>query len=286
MKGLLIVLAVAVAAFAQGNREDMASPGTVNYIEGQVTLNGQELSAKSAEASVAGPNQVISTADGYAEILLTPGAFLRVGHNSEVRFLSAGLASVDLQLNRGEAIVEVSDLVKGSKLEVITGDVRTQIEKKGLYDFDANQRSVRVLDGKAEVRAASGETTLKKGDQVLLASDQPLKKRSFELKPAESEPLYVWNKVRSHAESQANVDAANAIAASGGYGPGWYWNPFWSSYAFVPGWGFYSPGFVYGGGWGFRGGHWGHGYHGRGFHGGHGGFHGGHGGFHGGGHHR
>jgi hypothetical protein len=248
-----------VAVPARSGR--MASPGTVNYIEGNVTLNGDPLSAGSVGSTVVGPNQVIATSNGYAEVLLNPGAFLRIGHNSEVRMISAGLANVQLQASRGSAMVESADPVKGSTLEVLVNGAATRIERGGLYAFDADGQSVRVLDGKVQVRRADAETTLKKGDEVLLASDQPLKKRDFSVKAAQGEPLYVWSKVRSRMEAESNVRTANLIVANGGwYGPGWYWNPFWSGYAFLPGagiwnspfgWGFYSPRFVYATPWAY-----------------------------------
>ena len=235
--------------------ERMASPGTVNYIEGQVTLTGEPISDRSVGSAVVGPNQVIATGNGYAEVLLSPGAFLRLGHNSGVRMISAGLADIQLQVNRGSAMVESADPVKGSTLEVIVNGAVTRIERGGLYAFDADAQSIRVLDGKAQVRQGDQVTTLKKGDEVLLTSEKPLKKRDFSAKSAESEPLYVWSKVRSQEEAQANLHAAKVIVAGGGwYGPGWYWDPFWSGYAFLPGvgiwnnpfgWGFYSPRAIY-----------------------------------------
>lgn len=271
----------------------MAVPGTVNYVEGQVMLNGQALPPRSAEPVVVGPNQVINTSEGYVEILLTPGAFLRVGHNSEIRLINAGLTGVNLQLDRGSAMIEAADLVKGSDLEVAVNGAKTRIEQKGLYAFDADQRSVKVLDGKAVVMESAGETTLKKGDAVLLASERPLKKRDFAIKAAETDPLYIWSKVRSEDESRANVNLASTISVNGGwYGPGWYWNPFWADYAFLPGagflyspfgWGYYAPGFAYYGGFYGRG-FYGHGVYGhvggigagvRSFSAGGGGFHGG-----------
>ena len=171
--------------------ERMASPGTVNYIEGNVTLDGDSLSGRSVGSAVVGPNQVIATGNGYAEVLLSPGAFLRIGHDSEVRMISAGLANIQLEVTHGSAMVESADPVKGSALEVIMNGATTQIERGGLYVFDVNGQSVRVLDGKAQVRQSAGETTLKKGDEVLLASEKPLKKRDFSVKSAESDPLYV-----------------------------------------------------------------------------------------------
>jgi uncharacterized membrane protein YgcG len=274
-----------------GQPSTMPRPGTVNYLEGQVSINGTNLQPSASGATVLQPNEVISTRQGYAEVLLTPGAFLRIGNNSEARMISAGLADMRLELVHGSAMVEVAQLIKGTNMAVTMNGMVTQIADKGLYDFDTNQQFARVLDGKAKI----AQTTLKKGDEVVFSGTAPLKKRDFDSKAAKADPLYVWSKVRSENESAANVDAANRVAVYGGwYGPGWYWDPFWSSYAFVPGWGilgspfgwgFYSPGFVYAAPYGGRG------YYGRGFRGGMngvhaaGGMHSGMGGFHGGGGH-
>jgi hypothetical protein len=311
---LSILLATAGLGAAQTNTPAQAPamplPGAVNYVEGQASLNGQSLTRQSVGSAVLEPNQVLETGQGYAEVLLTPGTFLRVGHDSEVRMLSAGLANTKVGVVHGSAMIEAAQLVKGTELSVSMDGVTARIEQKGLYDFDANRRSVEVLDGKAKVGNDSRETTLKKGNEVLLGSAKPLKKRDFDLNTAETQPLYVWSKVRSEDEAAANVNMASNVAAYGGwYGPGWYWDPYWDSYAFMPafgmlyspfGWGFYSPGFAYAApyfGYGYFGhGHFAHGTYARAFHGGGfhagmsgvhaaGGFHGGMGGFHGGGGH-
>lgn len=255
---LAVLIATSLTAFAQTSASQnestqqlrMASPGAINYVEGQATLDGQALTAESVGSEVAKPNQAIATTNGYVEVLLTPGTFLRIGHDSGVRLKSASLAGVTVQMDHGAALIEVADLVEGSTLTVDLDGTSTALVKKGLYSFDARQHSVRVLDGKAEVRNATGETTLKKGDQVLLASDKPLKKRDFETKEAKQEPLYVWSKVRGEQQAEANRNSADSLAASGAwYGPGWYGNPYWSGYAYMPGSGFlYSPF-----GWGFYG---------------------------------
>ena len=235
-----------------------AVPGAVNYVEGNVMLNGQPLGPNAAGSVVVGPNQVIATADGYAEVLLTPGAFLRLGHDSQARLLSAGLANVDVEITQGAAMVEVADLVKGTLLHFTVNGVPVQIENKGLYAFNAAEGSVRVLDGKAKVEQAERSVTLKKGDEIATLNGSG-KKHDFDRKAEETEPLYVWSKVRSEHEAQANLHTANLIVAGGGwYSPGWYWDPLWASYAFMPGagilyspfgWGYYSPAF-YGGYWG------------------------------------
>jgi hypothetical protein len=290
-------------------RRHQGVPGTINYVEGQASLAGQPLGPNATGYAIAQPNQAIDTQTGYVEVLLTPGAFLRIGHNSEVVLQSAGLANVQIQVVRGSAMIEAADLVKDTVMQVNMANATTQIEKRGLYEFDANQQLVRVLDGKAKLLEAGNVKDVGKGHQVILTAAK-LKTHDFDKKMAEADPLYVWSSARSEAEAQANVQLASNINVYGGwYGPGWYWDPFWADYAFLPGagflyspfgFGYYSPGFVYAAPL-YRGyfgrGYYGHGhgrvggvaaYHGftgraavagGGFHGG--GFHGS--GFHGGG---
>jgi hypothetical protein len=273
----LLALATAAVGAAQtstpAQRPDSIHPGEVNYVEGQVTLDGVSLQSTSAlRSTVLQPGSDLSTGQGFAEILLTPGAFLRVGNNSEVRLVSAGLVNGRLTLVRGSALLEAADVVKGSSLNVQMGNTTAQIADKGLYSFDANQQTVKVFDGKLKLTEGSAaEATLKKGDQVILTSDQPLKKRDFKKKAAEEDPLYVWSKVRSHDEAEASISVADRVASSGAwYGPGWYWDPAWSFYAFAPGagylgspfgWNYYSPAFVFGAPYGY----WGRGAYGRGY---------------------
>lgn len=280
-------------------------PGTINYVEGQVSLDGQSLSPQSVGTAKLGPGHTLNAGEGYVEVLLTPGAFLRLGNNSEAQIISGGLASAQIQLVRGSAILEVDQLIMGTNLAVVMNGATTQVQKNGLYKFDAVQQTVMVLDGKATVRAGGGTTTLGKHDQVLLASKHPLKKRGFQVKAVEAEPLYVWSKARSEDEAQASSAAAGSASYYATAGPNWYWDPTWGFYGFWPyddflyspfGWGFFGPGYFgfgyYGGGFyggRYHGGHYGWGGHGAGWRGRGatsaraGGFRGGANGFHGGG---
>ena len=195
---LLATAALSIAQVgAQTGRASNAPLGAINYIEGQAYLNGQPLSSQSVGSAVANANSVIDTGSGFVEILLAPGAFLRIGHDSQVRMISAGLVNTQIGLSRGSALIEVADFVKGINLGVQMNGVVTQIDKNGLYKFDATQMAVSVLDGKAKVLEANRPTTLSRGDQVLLASDNPAKRLDFNRKAAEEDPLYIWSKVRS-----------------------------------------------------------------------------------------
>ncbi len=288
-------------------------PGSLNYVEGQVSANGQALNPQSVGRFALQPEQSLQTGgNGYAEILLTPGAFLRVGPNSELRMPVVGLGDTRITLTRGSALVEADQVLDGVHLEVTLGSTSVDLLKKGLYEFRTNPPDVRVFDGKVDVIDLAKHRNIGKHDQILLANNDNLKKSGFDEKQAKDDPLYVWSEARSREEAAQNKLVAQNPAGYAPVGGGWFWDPYVDYYGFWPPDHFYSPfGFGFYGGFypGFYGGYYG-GYH-RGFYGGrhfvggrhfgagrhldggHGfsGFHGNgarsgfHGGFHGGGFH-
>src|ERR1019366_10553647 len=82
-------------------------PGTINYIEGQSSVGGHVLSENSVGSTKLLAGQSLSTQNGRAEILLTPGVFLRIAKNSTVDMISPDLANTILLLEKGRALVEV-----------------------------------------------------------------------------------------------------------------------------------------------------------------------------------
>ena len=78
MLALLLTAGVGVA----DTSNSAPPPGTLNYVEGQVSVQGQIQSPKSVGSTYLEPNQVMDTGKGNAEMLLTPGVYLRLGHNS------------------------------------------------------------------------------------------------------------------------------------------------------------------------------------------------------------
>ena len=76
-------------------------PGTVNYIEGQAAIGAQALTEKSVGSSKLEAGQSLSTENGRAEILLTPGIFLRVDQHSSLQMISPGLADTIMTLRQG-----------------------------------------------------------------------------------------------------------------------------------------------------------------------------------------
>src|SRR5271169_98374 len=176
MKGLwrtgwqAALVMLAAAALGVAKPTPMPPPGTVNYVEGQVALDGQALSANSAGSVLLETNHLLDTGRGNVELLLTPGVFFRLGDNSEVRMVSPGLADTRVELLKGSGMLEVTELFKENDLAVLVDGASTRIEKNGLYDFNADQPAVSVLDGKATVSEGGAHLTLGKGHEALLAN--------------------------------------------------------------------------------------------------------------------
>lgn len=266
-KTLLGTLAASMLVAIPAAAASSGVPGTLNYVEGQVAVAGQTVTSRSVGSVQVGPNQVLETGQGRAEILLTPGVFLRVGDNSSVRLVSPDLANTRVEVLRGRAIVEVAELFKDNNLWIAMHGASTRLDKQGLYAFDADTQLVQVFDGKATVEQDDRHKGLDKGHELALNGNW--KVGHFDTKAqAAQDPLYAWSNLRAEYEAEASMQSARNIFVGGGpywYGPGWYWNPYWAMYGFIPGdgiwfspfgWPFYSPWVVgFGYGYGFPYGH-------------------------------
>ena len=276
--GALLGTALLLSAQTQGS---VARPGMVNYAEGQVTLDGQTIGAKQIGHAEVAPGHVLQTQDGKAEMLLTPGVFLRLSDHSAVRMISPSITDTRVELVRGEAMVEAAQVEKENRLDVVDAGAQTLIQKHGVYEFKADHPMVAVFDGKAEVQVDDHSVEVGKHRELALDQGQTkLKPEKFDVDQAKAtDPLYNWSKLRSEYISEANASTAQTIVLGNpGWwaGTGWYWNPYFDTWAFMPGtgylyspfgFGFYSPAYwsyavpVYRGFYG----RYGRGYYGRGY---------------------
>jgi FecR protein len=271
---LLAAVALSVPAWgADSSRPGTAYPGTLNYVEGQASIGSQSLSSKSIGTAQIEAGQTLATGQGKAEVLLTPGVFLRLGDNSAMKLISPGITDTDVELQRGEATVEVTEIHPENRLVIDESGGSARLVKTGFYDFDASQQQVRVFEGEALVQAGNSDKQIKVkgGHEVDLNADN-VKSHGFDKKTYESSGLYNWSSLRSAYLAEANADVAPSYVANGWYGPGWigagwYWDPWFSSYTFLPGdgifyspfgWGFYSPFWAYNYFGGFYGPHYFH----------------------------
>lgn len=218
--GLLLTASLSAPALAdRSTQRDPANPGTINYLEGQVSIETETLSPNSAGSAILAPDQTLTTQNGKAEVLLTPGVFARVGDNSSIQMISLDLTNTQFSVQKGEAIVEVAEIHPENNLLVNEDGATVQLQKTGLYDFDADHSQFRVFDGQAMVPADDERVKLKGGHElnlnVTMFKDRKIDKNSYD-----ADDLYRWSSLRSAYLAEANVDAAPGYLA-GGWG-GWY----------------------------------------------------------------
>jgi hypothetical protein len=263
----LLAIGSIPAGISYGQQVVSAHAGVVHYVEGRVFIADQAVQQKFGQFPDLQPGEVLRTEAGRAEVLLTPGAFLRLAEDSSVRMVSRELSNPSFELLSGSVMVECDDLPKGDALTLRSGDRNIVIEKHGLYRLDAEPGLLRVYDGKAVVHAGSEELAVGGGKEANFRGTLTAEK--FDAKKADA--FYAWNGLRSGYIASANVSAARGLLASGSSwnANGWMFDPFFGAFTFVPyngllyspyGWTFWSPQYVmfapppvYGGG-GFVGG--------------------------------
>ena len=213
-----------------------AKSGVVHYVEGRAFLNDQLIDTKFGEFPSVKENEKLRTEDGRVEVLLTPGVFLRLGENSSIRMITNRLIDTRVDFVSGEAVVEADDLPSDNGVTIVYKDYAVQLQKKGVYRFDAQNSQVRVYDGEALV-TRNGETKeVKEGHALTM--DGGLQEVSFNKKDVDD--LYLWGAHRSEYISMANVASAKMVADSGSYwgASSWFFNPYYGMYTFLPGFGY------------------------------------------------
>jgi hypothetical protein len=117
-----------------------ATPGLVDIVDGDVNVRQYERIA---------PGQIIKTgANSHVEFSLGWEAYLRLEEKSTAVLESAdrNTKTVAIRIDSGSALVEASDINKGSQIVVTAGSLKTLIDSKGIYRFSVD--SAQILRGK------------------------------------------------------------------------------------------------------------------------------------------
>jgi hypothetical protein len=227
--------------------------GVIHYVEGYgTTLEGLLVAPKTGEFPLMRDGQTLATEESRVEVLLNPGAFLRLAEHSSLKMPSTKLSDTRVELLTGSAILELDELQKGNNLMLLFRGAKITPLKHGLYRLDANENRFRVLQGEAQVIQGDQTAEVKAGHQIEFGA--VLASGKFNRKTADS--LDAWAAYRSEQIAEANVASANMVrrgGASSYTSSSWVWNPDYGLLTYVPargygynpyGWRFYSPGTV------------------------------------------
>lgn len=247
--GTLLGLTAILAGSALAQNVISAKSGLVHYTEGTVTVAGKPAAPTATDFPEMKVGDELRTELGRAEVLLSPGIFLRVAENSAVKMVSNRLEDTKLELLAGSALVEIGELnAKEQQLEIAVAGTTVEFTKRGLFRLDADQPQLRVYDGSAVVIAGGQPVTVKEGRQMALAGTASAEKFNKD----KGDAFHRWAARRSGYIALANISAAkrmndnNSLCRSAC----WMFNPYFGTFTFIPlsgmyrnpfGWAYYSP---------------------------------------------
>ena len=287
MTTLLLSLAtLCVPAYAQGADPAVRdSFSALTYIQGQATLDGQPVTTNAhAAPRTLHAGDAVVTANGSADLMMAPGALLRLGQGTDAELVAANGNRSEVRLENGRANVAVNSVRPDSLLLVDLPNGQTQLLKRGLYTFDTATETVRVFNGEADVfPGANTDTSVKpvklKEQHEVVLSDSRLHPAEFDRTLGQSDLLPWTGPEEAHGDGDYGLQGdGQAHGAGNGFAP--------VAYGFGDGYEL-GAGYPYGYGWGYPYGFYGYpyGFYGYPFGFGYGGFYGrgyGYGGYRGG----
>src|ERR1700686_2888414 len=152
---MILALAASLCTFAQSIVSTHS--GVVYFFEGSVFIEDQPLEQKFGKFPDIGEGHELRTEHGRAEMLLTPGVFLRMNESSAIRMLSIKLSDTRVELLDGSASVEANEAAPSASVTFIHKNWQVKIPQTGVYRIDSHPAQLRVYRGEAEVFTA-GET--------------------------------------------------------------------------------------------------------------------------------
>ncbi len=165
-----IALLPLFAVLLAGQTVRSTRSGLVYFFDGYVFVGDEQLQQKFGRFPEIGEGRVLRTELGRAEILLTPGVFLRVDENSAVRLLSDGLSDTRVELLRGSAILEVSHEAAKAPDTLIYKNWQVRAPQDSIARIDSDPAQLRTYSGTAEVSTDSGMVTVRRGEVLPFAS--------------------------------------------------------------------------------------------------------------------
>jgi hypothetical protein len=192
-----------------------AHSGVIHFSDGSVFLDDQRVEQKTGKFEQMNNGSELRTQDGRAEVLLTPGTFLRMGANSAIRMVSNQLDDTRVELLSGSAILDQgSDTLAGTAVTILYNLDQVQIKTAGRYRFDSEPPQVKVESGDVAVIADGKSVEAGAGFVVPFEGKLTARKLLNDSQandPALSKPgddLDHWEAARNNSVAESNTDAA------------------------------------------------------------------------------
>jgi hypothetical protein len=206
---LVLAIVPALAVLADGQSVISTHAGVIHFFEGAVYLGDQPLESHLGKFPTLPQGGELSTEKGRAEVLLTPGVFLRIGEQTKIRMIANQLSDTRVELLSGSAVVDSAEPASGTSVKLLYKNWSAHFLEQGVYRINSDPPHIWVLHGKAEVSGG------KPGDGVLLSRGMDVAFAPT-LAPSQSperdhprDGLSQWDDGRRQSISADNAIAAN-----------------------------------------------------------------------------
>jgi len=125
--------------------------GVLHFSEGQVFINDVPVEQKLGTFPTLKEGSTLRTQEGRAELLLTPGVFLRMDENSSIRMVSTALKDTRVDFLEGSVIVDSLEATADDSVLITFKDNRIRFPQKGVYRLDSEPPLLQAYNGEAEV---------------------------------------------------------------------------------------------------------------------------------------
>ncbi|MCL6545831.1 MAG: FecR domain-containing protein [Bryobacteraceae bacterium] len=152
-RGWLFCLAGSFLPQAYAQQVISARSGLIQYFERSVFLNEEPLERDPNRFAQMDRYDVLRTAGGRAEILISPEAFLRIRERSSVRLLSDSVVEPCYELLSGSMILEAQEMPRRGSVQILWRDFKATISKRAIFRLDSATGNLRVIEGEVNVLA-------------------------------------------------------------------------------------------------------------------------------------
>ncbi|MFN7928372.1 MAG: FecR family protein [Blastocatellia bacterium] len=241
-----------IASVAQAQYLVSSKAGFVNRVEGKVHLHGQgsapdDMHAASMASQMKEGNQISTDANSHAELLLTPGSYLRLNEKTTVEAVRTSLEGSRFDIVQGSVIVEIGEIDKKSAIEIGTPRGVVTMNRAGIYRIDVVGKDVAVSVRKGEAYIGTRDQLLTNnvikigGNRVyrLVGDGAP---QTAKLSAKVFDEFDQWSYLRAESLVAANYSLLQRTRSRNALLSGWIYDPMMNSYTFVPSsWLFVTP---------------------------------------------
>lgn len=198
--------------------------GIVHYFEGDVSVGTEPLESHPGKFSNIPQGAELRTGEGRAEVLLTPGVFLRAGERTTIRMVANDLADTRVELLAGSTIVDSAEPVAGTSVTLIYQHWKVHFLEQGRYRIDFNPPRMWVIEGKAEVLRNDATALLVEEGACLPFADvlvpDPTINPPFDTlskwQDGRQQSIAADNAIAANIQDPASLDSAGSSASATG----------------------------------------------------------------------